>query len=273
MSSHPPFLYGTAWKEQDTARLTRFAVCAGFRGIDTANQRKHYFEAAVGDAIKALWDEGVCTREDLFLQTKFTYRRGQDDRLPYDEHADLTTQVGQSFRSSLKHLHTDRIDAYLLHGPASATGFKNDDWQVWQAMEQLHDAGKALTLGISNVNARQLEKLIRGARVPPAFVQNRCYARTRWDADVRQICRKNNIVYQGFSLLTANRAGLAHHDVQTMATRHDVTMPQLVFAFARDVGILPLTGTSSETHMRQDLASFEVELTADDVRILEGIES
>ena len=272
MSTHPPILYGTAWKEQDTARLTGLAVRAGFRGIDTANQRKHYFEAAVGDAINSLWDEGVCTREDLFLQTKFTYRRGQDHRLPYDENADLTLQVQASFQSSLRHLHTDRIDAYLLHGPASGVGLKKDDWRVWRAMEQLHDAGQALSLGISNVNARQLEKLIRGARVPPAFVQNRCYAKTRWDADVRRICRENDVVYQGFSLLTANRAALAHDDVHAMATRHGVTMPQLVFAFAREVGMLPLTGTTSETHMRQDLASFEVNLTEDDVRTLERVE-
>src|SRR5204862_458660 len=47
----PTFLYGTAWKEDDTALLTRMAIDAGFRGIDTANQRRHYDEAAVGEAL------------------------------------------------------------------------------------------------------------------------------------------------------------------------------------------------------------------------------
>ncbi len=46
----------------------------GFRGIDTANQRRHYFEAGVGQGLAAAYRAGVVTRGDLFLQTKFTYR-------------------------------------------------------------------------------------------------------------------------------------------------------------------------------------------------------
>ncbi|HEY8134136.1 MAG TPA: aldo/keto reductase, partial [Thermoanaerobaculia bacterium] len=51
MPVKPPFIYGTAWKENETERLTRLALEAGFRGIDTANQRRHYFEAGVGAAV------------------------------------------------------------------------------------------------------------------------------------------------------------------------------------------------------------------------------
>src|SRR5262245_17836144 len=111
--SVPRFVYGTAWKEDDTARLTELAIAQGFRGIDTANQRRHYHEAAVGEGIAACISRGLITRDDLFLQTKFTFRRGQDDRLPYDPHAPIATQVEQSFTSSLEHLRTDRIDSYV----------------------------------------------------------------------------------------------------------------------------------------------------------------
>src|SRR3989440_13097429 len=79
----PRFLYGTAWKEEQTQRLTELALQQGFRGIDTANQWRHYHEAAVGQAIAASVKSGLVTRDDLFLQTKFTFRRGQDERLPY----------------------------------------------------------------------------------------------------------------------------------------------------------------------------------------------
>src|SRR4051812_7381481 len=72
----PRFLYGTAWKEDDTQRLTELALQRGFRGIDTANQRRHYHEAAVGRAIAAAVESGLVVRDDLFLQTKFTFRRG-----------------------------------------------------------------------------------------------------------------------------------------------------------------------------------------------------
>ena len=63
----PRFLYGTAWKEDETRRLTELALQQGFRGIDTANQRHHYHEAAVGQAIGAAIASGLVTREELFV--------------------------------------------------------------------------------------------------------------------------------------------------------------------------------------------------------------
>src|SRR5215211_5328685 len=100
----PPLLYGTAWTEDQTQRLTELALEQGFRGIDTANQRKHYHEAAVGVGIAAAIQRGIVRREDLFLQTKFTFQAGQDHRLPYDPRAAISQQVEQSLASSLEHL-------------------------------------------------------------------------------------------------------------------------------------------------------------------------
>src|SRR5947209_1319386 len=108
----PNFLYGTAWKEERTAALTENAIRAGFRGIDTANQRRHYFEAGVGEGLAAAYRAGIVTRAELFLQTKFTYRRGQDHRLPYDPAASLTVQVAQSLAGSLEHLDTHYVDSF-----------------------------------------------------------------------------------------------------------------------------------------------------------------
>ena len=142
----PNFFYGTAWKEDETTPLTELAIQKGFRGIDTANQRKHYHEAAVGQAISSCLERGLVTRDDLFIQTKFTFQRGQDSRLPYDPRAPISQQVMQSFASSLEHLQTDRIDSYVLHGPSTARGLSPDDWNAWQAMEDLHDAGQVLSL-------------------------------------------------------------------------------------------------------------------------------
>jgi len=86
------------------AGLTELALQQGFRGINTAKQRRHYHEAAVGQAIAATVARGLVAREDLFLQTKFTFRPGLDDRLPFDPGVPIPTQVEQSFASSLKHL-------------------------------------------------------------------------------------------------------------------------------------------------------------------------
>ena len=180
----PRFVYGTAWKEQETRGLTGFALRAGFRGIDTANQRRHYDEAAVGQAVAAAIASGLVAREDLFLQTKFTFRPGQDHRLPYDPEAPIRAQVQQSFASSLEHLQTEVIDSYLLHGPSRRSGLGEADWEAWRAMEALHEGGRARLLGVSNVTLEQLDRLCREARVRPSFVQNRCYAARGWDRPV-----------------------------------------------------------------------------------------
>ena len=113
----PQIMYGTAWKEGATAALVTQALECGFRAIDTANQRKHYFEEGVGLGLASFYENSSIERKELFLQTKFTYARGQDHRKPYDERASYTDQVHQSFESSLKHLKTDYIDSYILHGP------------------------------------------------------------------------------------------------------------------------------------------------------------
>lgn len=155
----PRFFYGTAWKEDQTQRLTELALKNGFRGIDTANQRRHYHEAGVGAAIAATLASGLVKRADLFLQTKFTFRRGQDHRLPYDPNASVAVQVEQSFARSLEHLGVDTIDSYVLHGPTSRIGLADDDWEAWRAMEQIHGSGRARLLGVSNVSADQIQHL------------------------------------------------------------------------------------------------------------------
>jgi diketogulonate reductase-like aldo/keto reductase len=263
------FIYGTAWKEDRTRALTLQALRAGFRAIDTANQRRHYVEAAVGEAVADFLAEGH-TREELFLQTKFTYARGQDHRLPYDPRAPYAAQVEQSFASSLEHLRVGELDSYVLHGP-EGYGLTQGDLEVWRAMEALHAAGKTRRLGVSNVSLAQLEALYGHAEVKPTFVQNRCFARDGWDAEVRAFCREHGAVYQGFSLLTANVREMASPVVTGIARRLGRTPAQVVFRFALEAGMIPLTGTSSEQHLREDLACLDFRLEPDEVGAVERV--
>lgn len=270
--SVPTFLYGTAWKEGATTPLVRAALDAGFRGIDTANQPRHYDEAAVGRALaEALAADEGPGRADLFVQTKFTFPGGQDDRIPYDPSASVREQVEQSFRSSLAHLGLERIDSYVLHGPSQRAGLGDADREAWRAMESLYEEGTARLLGVSNVRPDQLEGLLGFASVPPAFVQNRCYAQLGWDAAVRKICDANGIVYQAFSLLTANRPALSDPALVRMADRHGRTVPQVIFRFALELGMIPLTGTTDAAHMAEDLAVYDFALDPDEVGTIESI--
>ena len=269
--SIPDFMYGTAWKEDRTPGLTELAIRAGFRAIDTANQRKHYLEGGVGEGLAAAYRDGVVARRDLFLQTKFTYQRGQDHRLPYDAEASLSVQVAQSLASSLKHLGADYVDSYLLQGPSSLDKWADDDAEVWEAMCKQRNDGCTRFVGVSNISLAQLEQMTASHAEAPAFVQNRCYARHGWDREVRSFCRARKITYQGFSLLTANKKVLSHPLIVDIAEHANASPAQVVFSFARTIGILPLTGTSNSDHMKEDLASLDLKLSSETVEQIESL--
>jgi diketogulonate reductase-like aldo/keto reductase len=266
----PDFLYGTAWKEDRTAALTELALRMGFRAIDTANQRRHYFEAGVGQGLAAAYRAGVATRAELFLQTKFTYQRGQDHRLPYDPASRLSVQVAQSLASSLEHLGTDYVDSFVLHGPAGYE-WTEADAEVWEAMVRERDAGRTRLLGVSNVSLLHLGQMAGAHAEVPALVQNRCFARLGWDREVRRFCRERKIAYQGFSLLTANPEAVHHPIVAKLAARARATPAQIIFRFVQAAGMLPLTGTSNPDHMKQDLASGDLEISAEEVKAIESL--
>jgi diketogulonate reductase-like aldo/keto reductase len=269
--SLPSFKYGTAWKKDATAKLVELAVETGFKAVDTANQKIHYQEALVGEGLLALKKKGI-GRDQLFLQTKFTSINGQGSGpAPYDPSADLTTQVNQSFASSLDHLHTDHLDSYVLHGPMYRRGLSPGDWEIWAAIEALYQAKKTRIIGISNVSAEQLALLCSKAKVKPMLVQNRCYAVMGWDFEVRQICREQGILYEGFSLLTANEEFVMSPQVGAIADRVGAGPAAVIFRFSQQTGMLPLTGTTSAQHMKEDLACEKFTLTPQELKQIETI--
>ncbi len=299
MSNQSPishrFLYGTAWKEDLTEACVYEALRSGFKAIDTANQRKHYFEEGVGHALKRAYEELGLSRKDLFLQTKFTFSRGHDHRKTYDENAPLKDQVIQSFESSLEHLSTDYIDSYILHGPHTSDGINESDWEVWNKMEMLHQQGHVKYLGVSNISLDQIRELHKSAQVKPTFVQNRCFAETGWDKNIREFCSSNGIFYQGFSLLTANwkflggvverpkerniphlkfkeeETELIHPKIHEILIQTNKTIQQVVFKFCHQVGIIPIVGTRSPEHMSLDLDIEDFELSEDQIKVIEKI--
>ena len=265
----PGIIYGTAWKKADTQRLVKIAIQRGFRGIDTACQPKHYDEAGVGAGVAASLDSGL-SRGDLYVQTKFTQVSGQDPRrIPYDPAASLAEQVAQSFASSLRNLQTDYLDCLILHSPLPTA---QRTLAAWHALESLVDAGGVRQLCISNCyTVAEMEHLWRHSRIKPAVVQNRFYAETGYDREIRAFCGQRQIVYQSFWTLTANPQVLAHATITALAAAHKRTPPQILFRYLTQNGAVPLTGTRSETHMREDLSIFEFELDAAERRAVDKI--
>ena len=273
LSSHgvrsPRIIYGTAWKKMRTQELVRTAIQRGFRGIDTACQPRHYHEAGVGAAVAACLNDNL-RRADLYLQTKFTPLSGHDPKqIPYDPSAPLAEQVAQSFEASTRNLQTDYVDCLILH---SALPDRNQMTQVWGAMEQLFHAGGARQLGISNCySPASLETLYRSAQVKPAVVQNRFYAETGYDREIREFCRRRGIVYQSFWTLTANPQLLAHGDLTSLASKYARTPAQILFRYLTQSDIVPLTGTTSAAHMREDLEIFDFQLTAGELEAVSAL--
>lgn len=265
----PRLLYGTAWKESRTAQLVLKAVRAGFRGIDTACQPKHYAEEGVGEALKILQTEGI-PRESLYLQTKFTPLSGQDPKnIPYDKEAPLAEQVRQSFARSQKNLQTSYVDALILHTPLFPFAHL---LTVWRAMEEVHKEGGARQLGISNCyDLSVLKKLYAEAEVKPAVVQNRFYSDTDYDKELRQWCVKEGLVYESFWSLTANPHLLGSDTMMRLAMKHRKSEAQIFFAFLMALGIVPLSGTTSEQHMHEDLEVFEITLTPDEIASIQQL--
>jgi diketogulonate reductase-like aldo/keto reductase len=259
----PPILYGTAWKKERTRALVEEALRLGFRGVDTACQPKHYDEPGVGAGLSAAARHGI-ERSAVYMQTKFTPLRGQDPRrIPYDRDAPLEDQVRQSCQASLRNLQTPTVDGLLLHSPL---GTFDETLRAWRALEDCVDGGFTRRIGISNCyDLRTFEALWDAARIKPAILQNRFYAETGYDALLRAFCRERSVAYQGFWTLTANPHVLREPRVAQLAARHGVTSEQLFLRFLTQIGVVPLVGTTSARHMRDDLALFDFTLTEDEV--------
>lgn len=255
----PRILYGTAWKKDRTAALVEQAITLGFRGLDTAGQPKHYDEPGVGAGVAACLKAGL-TRAELYLQSKFTPAPGQDPtRMPYDPKASVAEQVAHSFATSLKNLQTLYLDGLVLHSPFASA---RQTMEAWQAMEAIVEAGGAKQLGISNCYALEpLEQLYRQATIKPVLVQNRFSAQTHYDREIRAFCRQHQLLYQSFWTLTANSRVLAHPSLQSLASKYQRTPAQVFFRYLTHLDVIPLTGTTSEAHMREALAIFDFELT------------
>lgn len=211
----PLILYGTAWKGEKTRALVHTAFKQGFRGVDTAAQRKHYREDLVGLGVQAACEELGLRRQQVWLQTKFTPIGGQDTNgpIPYDVHANVADQVCASFASSLANLHPGApqpnirdllvkyavqprqagtaekaplqdvyIDSYLLHSPLSTLEATIEAWRV---MEALVDAGLVRYIGYSNVYDPQIFSILfEEARIKPFALQNRWHASTGHDVSL-----------------------------------------------------------------------------------------
>lgn len=242
---------------------------AGFRGVDTACQPKHYNEPGVGEGLAAALNAGV-RRDTLYVQTKFTPLRGQDPaRLPYDPRAALPEQVAQSVNRSQANLPVGHLDALVLHSPLPTFA---DTMLVWRALEAAVDAGQIRQLGISNCyDAALFERLFEESRIKPAVLQNRFYADTGYDVRLRAFCADQGVAYQSFWTLTANPHLLESAPIQAACASHSKTAAQVLYRALTQLGVVPLIGTTSRQHMDEDLGIFSFTLAPAELAAIDAL--
>ncbi|KAJ3510134.1 hypothetical protein NLJ89_g4848 [Agrocybe chaxingu] len=261
MSLNTKIIYGTAWKKEQTTGLVVKAVLNGFRAIDMIQPVNR--STIVGAALLELQEKHNIKREDIFLQTKYTPIGGQDRTkpLPYNPSDSVPNQILASIQKSLSNLHTTYLDSYLLHSPLPTIG---QTLEAWKILMQLQDEGKVRLIGVSNTyDVRVLAALQKVRKVQ--VVQNRWYEGNEWDQAVVGYCKENGIMYQSFWTLSGSPSLLTHPALLTLAKNSNMTEPQAVYKLAQLEGIIPLSGTTDETHMRQDVAVEKLSFASDDV--------
>ena len=251
-SGRPYLIYGTAWKGGETYGHVYDAIMAGFRFVDTACQPRHYFEPGVGEGWVRAAQELRLSRSDLHFQTKFSSLKAQDpDNIPYDKDAPLEDQVRQSLAASLVNLKTLYVDSLIMHGLEST---HEDSMRVWRVFESFVDDGRVLKLGISNCyDLQEFASIYDEARVKPSYLQNRFYADTGFDIELRKFCAEKGVTYQSFWTLAASRDALATPEAIDMARAKGLTPQTLMYAFMMRLNHTPLDGTTSVDHMKEDV--------------------
>ncbi|KAF8242036.1 Aldo/keto reductase [Wilcoxina mikolae CBS 423.85] len=235
----PKLVYGTTIKPSNPDDLLFHALSIGFRAFDTASTRKFHREDLDGQQLERALKSNSLTREEIFIQTKFTPSRAHADPFPFDETDDPHAQVQKSMERSLRELRVDVIDVYLMHGPMPSP---EETMAVWVAMEMLVTLGKVRYIGLCNVDFSTLARIYDAA------------------TNVRRFCAAHGIVYEIFGVLgAANLELLDLPIVKTFAGEKGCTVQEvllrLVLASAAEDGLegCILTGTSKLERMGRDL--------------------
>ncbi|KAG8735203.1 hypothetical protein FRC10_010885 [Ceratobasidium sp. 414] len=201
-------------------------------------------EDLVGEALTELHEQHGLTREQLFIQTKYTPISGHDisQAIPYDPSTPIPTQIRTSFARSLANLRTSWLDSYILHSPLD-TPLRTK--QAWSALCDLRNEGVVKRIGLSNTyDVETLRMLHALGKID--VVQNRWYEGNAWDREVVAYCLGEGIVYDPL--------------VKNIAKAKKCTEAQVVYRLAQSVGIVPLAGSANERHMKDGVEAENIDL-------------
>ncbi|XP_075826404.1 aldo-keto reductase family 1 member C13-like [Microtus pennsylvanicus] len=269
--------------EDKPLEAINLALDAGFRHIDTAYV--YQTEKDVGQAIRSKIAAGLLKREDIFLTTKLwcTFFRPE--------------LVRSNLEKSLKNLQLDYVDLYILHYPVPMKPGEDlfpadehgntlldtvDICATWEAVEKCKDAGLVKSIGVSNFNSRQLEKILNkpGLKYKPVCNQVECHLYLN-QSKLLNYCKSKDIVLVAYCALGSQRPKrwvdpnspvlLNDPVLCDMAKKHKRSPAQIALRYHLQRGIVVLAQSYKENEIKENLQVFEFELPSEDMKILDGL--
>ncbi|MFJ9179211.1 aldo/keto reductase [Streptomyces sp. NPDC102360] len=252
----PKLGLGTWFIDDDkAAEAVRAAVEIGYRNIDTAQAYGN--ERGVGEGVRT----ATVPRDELFVSTKLAA-----------EIKDYAQAV-EAIDESLKKLGLEYIDLMLIHSPQPWDDFRGGDYadgnrEAWRALEEAHKAGKIRSIGVSNFQQQDLENILRGATVVPHVNQLLVHAGNT-PSELLEYCESKQILVEAYSPI-AHGAILRNAEVEAMAEKYGVSVPQLCIRYTLQLGTVSLPKTANPAHMRSN-AEVDFEISGDDMDALRGL--
>ncbi|RGS73953.1 aldo/keto reductase [Mitsuokella sp. AF21-1AC] len=227
---------------EDTERSVYEGIKAGYRLIDTANAYMN--EEAVGKGLKRALDEGLVKREEFFLSTKLWPTLYEKD---------------DAVEKTLERLGVTYVDLLFIHQPAGnfLAGYHN--------IERAYQAGKARSLGISNIHGEKLERLLATATVKPHVIQLETHPYCIQHETLERL-KEYGTKLMGWYPLGHGDKGLLQEPIFTrLAAKYHKSTVQVVLRWAVQKGFITIPGTKNPDHLRSNIDLFDFALTPDEM--------
>jgi diketogulonate reductase-like aldo/keto reductase len=221
------------------------AFATGYRQVDTAQIYGN--EAYVGEAVR----ESGLPRDEVFITTKISVHNFM--------------RVEKSFDQSLTRLNMEYVDLLLLHYPVAGLRIK-----AWQSLEDIHLAGKAKAIGVSNYTVRHLKQLMSTCRVKPAVNQVELHVFLQ-QPELLAFCEENGIVVQAYSPL-AHGEGMDNKVLVGIAAKHGKTPAQIMLRWCIEVGTVPLPKSATLQRIHENIDIFDFELDIEDLQKIQQLD-
>ena len=252
----PIFGFGTLklGDEKATQKIVESAIAAGYRLFDTAQSYAN--EEAVGAAFAhAFSKDGGFKREDFFITIKLFRPFVSEDK------------AGPAYFESLKKLHLDYADLFLIHQPVA------DTYGAYRAMMKLYKEKAVRAIGVSNFNPARLMDFVQNHEITPAVNQVECHPHFQNEEALVNM-KELGVQMEAFSPLKQGRDGIFEDKVlSAIAQKHGKSVPQVILRWVTQRGIVAIAKSTKEQHLKDNLAIFDFELTADEMAQIKTLDT